>query len=175
MKLAVGIVDEYSVFVKALANVINSFKEFEVTLTASTGTELLEKLESENKIPVIVLISINPRQTEAAETVEKLTEKYPRIRTAALFMEDYGLPIARMIRAGCYSYLLKSIPPVKLRTALKRINKEGHYLEDIIASNHSLPFPSLIQPPPLSKNEEVLVKFLTTGVTWTEIKNIFKK
>lgn len=136
MKISVGMADDQQLFLKSLASLINSFDDFEVTLEALNGEELLQKLSISDPLPDILLIDVKMPILNGIKTAELVSQKYPLIKMAALSSQDDDISIIQMIRANCCSYLLKDIHPNDLERALQEIHQKGYYNADEYNRNH---------------------------------------
>ncbi|QNL52053.1 response regulator transcription factor [Olivibacter sp. SDN3] len=126
MKGTVGIVDDQQLFLKSVGMYVNSFPNFDVTLYAVDGQDLLAKLGSQ-PTPDILLIDVNMPQEEGYEVATKVRASYPNVKMVAFsMMEDAG-NVMRMIRAGCCAYLVKNMDPNELEVALTEILLKGFY------------------------------------------------
>ena len=172
MKITIGIADDHQLLVKSLSLLVNSFANFEVVMDALNGKELLNKLAAQELQPDIILIDVNMPVMDGAETVERIAEKYPLIKTVALSMNEDDLTIIRMIRAGCCAYLLKDIHPDELEKALNEIGNKGFY--NAGASN--IDFRKLVRVaagkkdlPELTKKEKKFLQLACSELTYKQI------
>lgn len=136
MKIAVGITDDHQLFLKSLSVLINTFSNFEVTLEALNGQELLNKLAVATVLPEIILIDVNMPVMGGIDTVSAINRKYPLIKMIALSMKDDDTTIINMIKAGCNAYLQKDIHPEDLEKALQQVYAKGIYNGDSLNINY---------------------------------------
>lgn len=127
MKYEIGIVDDHQLFSKSLTMLLESFKNFVVTVDVTGGTELQQRLGTIPNIPDIILLDVNMPDMGGVECALWLTEHYPSIKVAALTMNDTDTAVVAMIKAGCCSYLLKNTHPNELERALTEIAEKGYY------------------------------------------------
>src|SRR5688500_8175117 len=114
MKIKVGVTDDQQLFLKSLCTLINTFPSFEVVVDALNGEDLLQKLATLKELPDIILLDVNMPVMEGPEAAQRVAEKYPLIRTAALSVKDDDMTVISMIKGGCCAYLLKDIHPNEL-------------------------------------------------------------
>lgn len=133
MKVTVGLVDDHQLFLKSLRLMLESFKEYEVTVEALHGEDLKNKLKNSKKIPDLMLVDVNMPVMDGIATSKWLSEEYPAMKLIALSMNDTDTAIIEMIKAGCCAYLLKDTHPNELEKALQEVVTKGYYNAD--ASN----------------------------------------
>jgi DNA-binding NarL/FixJ family response regulator len=131
MKINVGLVDDHLLFSKSLELMVNSFKGFEVMLTARHGKELQEKFSSRSTLPDIMLIDVEMPVMNGLETARWLKQAHPAIRLVALSMNAQEQIIIDMIKAGCCSYLLKETEPEELERALREVYAKNYYNSEL--------------------------------------------
>lgn len=136
MKIKVGVTDDQQLFLKSLCTLINTFPSFEVVVDALNGEDLLQKLATLKELPDIILLDVNMPVMEGPEAAQRVAEKYPLIRTAALSVKDDDMTVISMIKGGCCAYLLKDIHPNELEKALLEIQEKGFYNGDVFNINY---------------------------------------
>ena len=133
MKIKVGLVDDHELFLRSVALMLSSFKNYNVVLEALNGVDLQEKIVKIKSLPEIILIDVNMPKMDGFETAAWLHSKYPDIKLVALSMNDSDKNIIGMLKAGCCAYLLKDTHPDELEKALSEVYSKGYYNGD--ASN----------------------------------------
>lgn len=129
-KISIGLVDDHQLFLKSLALMLESFKNFDIVIEASNGEDLIQKLEKKTEKPDIILLDVNMPVMNGIETAQQVSKLYPLIKLVALSMNDDDNAIIQMFKAGCTSYLLKDTHPIELEKALNEIGKTGYYNSD---------------------------------------------
>ena len=130
MKIPIGIIDDHLLVLKSIGLMLSGFENYTVTIEASNGNELQQKMRSTKTLPHIILIDVNMPLMGGAEVALWLHKNYPLIKLVVLSMNDTDKAIIGMIRAGCCAYLLKDIHPNELEKALDEINSKGYYNAD---------------------------------------------
>lgn len=134
MKIKVGVTDDQQLFLRSLCALINAFPDFQVSVDAMSGEDLIRKLSLEHQQePEILLLDVNMPAMDGLQTAKQISQHYPLIKMVALSMKDDDTTIIGMIKAGCCAYLLKDIHPNELEKALQEIHTRGFYNAD--ASN----------------------------------------
>lgn len=130
MKYEIGIVDDHQLFSKSLTVLLESFKNFVVTIDVTDGLGLQKSLQALSRPPDIILLDVNMPVMGGIECAQWLTDNYPTIKVAALTMNDTDAAVLAMIKSGCCSYLLKNTHPNELERALTAIAEQGYYNSD---------------------------------------------
>lgn len=167
---SVVIVDDHVLFAQALENLINTFDTFKVLYHAKNGKEFLEKIQSEENRPDLVLMDINMPQMNGIETMTKLSKEYPNIKALALSMDDEESTIINMLKAGAKGYLLKDIHPKTFHDAMVDVLEKGFYYSDqitnkVLHSMHSEKSTKIV----LKEREVEFLKLACTEKTYKEI------
>jgi DNA-binding NarL/FixJ family response regulator len=136
MKVLIGLADDQQLFLQSLSLLIDSFKTFQVVVSALDGKLLLPQLSRLPALPDIMLIDVNMPEMDGIATAKAITREYPSIKCVALSMKDDDITVISMLKAGCCSYLLKDIHPAELEKALEEINSKGYYNADTANLNY---------------------------------------
>lgn len=130
--IQVAIVDDHTLLRNALAKLIDSFENFSVHFEAANGEDL-KLILAKKGIPDIILLDVNMPGMNGFETAEWLYKNYPQIKVLALSMLSDESTIIRMLKLGAKGYVLKSIDPEELQTALNSVIKKNFYLSEYIS------------------------------------------
>lgn len=133
MKIKIGIVDDHTLILESLIMLINNLSNFEVTLHATDGKDLLQKLKRQQEYPDILLVDVLMPYMEGSEIVLIVKKAYPNIKLVALSVLNDSLNALRMIKAGCCAYLSKNINALELKLALTEIWSKGYYNAQLIS------------------------------------------
>ena len=136
MKITVGIADDQQLFLRSLSNLIRSFKDFEVSVEALNGEDLLKQLAALKTLPDILLIDVQMPVMDGPTAVAKIAASYPDVKTVALSMKEDDHSILSMLRAGCSAYLLKDVHPRELEKALIEVQETGYYNSDAFSLHY---------------------------------------
>ena len=170
MKITVGIADDQQLFLRSLSNLVSSFKDFEVTVEALNGEELLKQLAALKTLPDILLIDVQMPAMDGPTAVAKIAAGYPSVKTVALSMKEDDHSILSMLRAGCSAYLLKDLHPRELEKALIEVRETGYYNSD----SFSLHYRRLLRKQgedeiKLTDREKAFLKLACSDFTYKEI------
>ncbi len=170
-KYTVAIVDDHSLFASSLEKLINTFPNFRVLFHAKNGSELQGRLSNAEAVPDIILLDINMPVMDGFETAVWLKQKYPRVKSLALSMEDDDQIILKMLGRGVKGYLLKDIHPEILNTALEELMEKGYYYSEKVSETliHSLNQDVDLTTLDFKENELAFLKLACTEKTYKEI------
>jgi two-component system, NarL family, invasion response regulator UvrY len=176
IKKTVALADDHVLLRNGLANLINTFGEYEVLFEADNGKMLTEKLQN-NRIPDIVLLDINMPVMDGYETAMFLKTSYPEIKILALSMYDNELSIIRMLKNGARGYVLKDVEPSEMKFAMDSVIEKGYYYSDLVSNKliHQIKHrEEKIPNQSLNEREITFLKLVCTEKTYKEIaENMF--
>ena len=174
---SVVIVDDHVLIAQAIANLVNSFEDFNVMYICNNGEEFLNKLKESLQLPDIVLMDIAMPVLNGMQTTQIVNEIYPRINILALTVIEDENAIINMLKAGAKGYLLKDIEKSELEIALIEVMTQGYYHTKNVSN---ILIKSLIGDPNMSKvslkkNEIEFIKYVCSELTYKEIaKNMYR-
>lgn len=167
----VALIDDHSLIRNALAELINNFEGYQVTLQAANGAEFIELLYI-HPLPDIVFVDIQMPIMNGYDTAQILSAKFPDIKIMALSVEDDEESILKMLRCGSKGYLLKDTPINEFKLALDELYSKGYYHSDLVANS----LLNAIHPSKISftqvtfqAREEEFLKLACSELTYKEI------
>ncbi|REC45087.1 response regulator transcription factor [Chryseobacterium sp. 5_R23647] len=172
MKKTIVIVDDHLLIAKALEGIIDNFNDFKVIDVAENGKDMIDKFESGQTIPDIILLDISMPVMNGFETASWLKENYPNIKVMALSMQGDDNSVIKMIRNGAKGYLLKNTHPKDLEIALTKLSSDGFFYPDwaskIIFSNMS-DEKNNEKKKKISEREKEFLTYTVTELSYKEI------
>ncbi|MDY0931829.1 response regulator transcription factor [Chryseobacterium sp. CFBP8996] len=172
MKKTIVIVDDHLLIAKALEGIIDNFNDFKVIDVAENGKDMIDKFESGQTIPDIILLDISMPVMNGFETASWLKENHPNIKVMALSMQGDDNSVIKMIRNGAKGYLLKNTHPKDLETALTKLSSDGFFYPDwaskIIFSNMA-DEKSNEKKKKISEREKEFLTYTVTELSYKEI------
>ncbi|RYX90438.1 response regulator transcription factor, partial [bacterium] len=124
--IKIALADDHVIFRESLALTINGFGNCKVVLHASTGTELIQQVDSGN-IPDIVVLDLNMPEKNGYDAAAYLLEHHPSVNVLMLTMYDADIALIRLLQLGIKGFLRKDIHPVELKNAINSIMETGFY------------------------------------------------
>jgi len=174
----VGMVEDHIMVRDALANIINSFDGFIVTLLADNGKDFINKLNVGN-IPDILLVDLNMPEMDGRELTLWLSKNNPEIKILILTMFD-AESLIHMIKSGVCGFLKKDATYSELKLALNSVKEKNNYcshsftsrlfsLTKNLGAKNSL-WGNIL----LNENEISFLKLTTSEMTYKEIAQAMK-
>jgi len=131
-KYKIAIADDHILVRKALTRLINSFEGYTVFFEVDNGNEL-KKQVVQTGLPDIVLMDINMPNGNGYDTTSWLHRNYPIVKVLALSMLSDEAVIIKILKLGAKGYILKTMEPEELKTALDAVIKNDFYLPEVIS------------------------------------------
>ncbi|MAO07191.1 MAG: DNA-binding response regulator [Alteromonas sp.] len=171
--IKVLIVDDHKMVIEGMKLLLQNHPEIDVTDTALSGEEGIEKLETVN--PDVILLDINLPGLNGIETCKKMIELQPNVKIIAISMHKESSLIKLMLSNGAKGYVLKNAGQDEVIEAITQVYQGKTYLDDTVneiivntvtkASKKSQqsPFPSL------SRREKEILELILEEHTTQEI------
>ncbi len=171
MSITIGIADDHQLFLKSLSVLISSFPDYNVSVEALDGKDLLRKLESAKEKPDILLLDVNMPVMDGIEAAKAVAASHSGIKIVALSMKDDDTTIINMIKAGCCAYLLKDIHPDQLEKALFEVYHKGYYNADAANVNYRRLIKKAHEQETLqiTEREKAFLKLACSDLTYKQI------
>ncbi len=171
--------DDHILLRDALADLIDSFKEFTVLAKAADGSEVIQEIKNGFN-PDIVLMDLNMPNMDGYETAKWLAEHLPKIKIVVLTMFDSEIALIRLLQTGVKGFLKKDIHPSELRDALLTVAAGDYYYSYHAAVNLASVFrkksttPFALEKALLNEKEIEFLKLVCTDMTYKEIALLMK-
>ncbi|MEP7197207.1 MAG: response regulator transcription factor [Saprospiraceae bacterium] len=179
--IKIAIVDDHDIFRASFIRLLSDYNDLEVVLEAGSGTELLQKLETQ--IVDVIIMDLNMPRPNGIETCKLIREKDKNVRILILTMYDEPSFVIKSFEAKVNGYLVKTAKPKEVHVAITKVLQEGVYanefvkealLRDMMQKNNSNP---LTQDHVVEFDEKELqiLRLISQGKTSNQIsKEIFK-
>ena len=129
-KVNIAVVDDHKLFRSGLINLIHSLNsDYQVSLQANNGEELLELLDHTD-LPDIVLLDSNMPILDGYATASILQKEYKELKVLIITMNTDEQSMIRMLKLGVRGYIGKDVEPEELNQALHHILEKGYYYTD---------------------------------------------
>lgn len=169
-----ALVDDHQITRKGIKTMIEINPEIKVTLEASNGKDLLDKL-THTRTPDVVIMDINMPVMNGFDTIKVLRTKYPNLKVIifTLIMEEDT--IINMITNGACAYITKNADPSKLSDAVITVQSKEFYLCDEVKKEYfrkygeKKPKPGFSGKLYLTPKEIQLMNLASTNLTYKEI------
>lgn len=123
----IAIAEDQLLFRKGIITLLNSFKDVNVCLEATTGQELLDGIAG-TKVPVhIALLDINMPVMNGIETLAEMRKRFPDVKNVILTVHEEDKYIHKLINEGANAYLAKNTEPHEVEKAIHAVIQNDYY------------------------------------------------
>ena len=119
-RIKILIADEHPAFREGLRQAFNATADMEVVATAEDGEDAVK--QAVEKIPDIVVLSVNLPKMDGIATTKKLKEGNPDIGIILVSSYSHGSYIVPALRAGALGYLSKTSPLDELISCVRSVH-----------------------------------------------------
>jgi DNA-binding NarL/FixJ family response regulator len=130
----IAIVDDSDQLKDIFKKNFNTYTQIQICFMAENGADALQKLNEQSTLPDVILMDIDMPIMNGIETVKKISELYPSLKTLMLTVFDDDDKIFQSIQAGAKGYLLKDESFEKIIEAINNIYSGYAAMSPIVAS-----------------------------------------
>jgi NarL family two-component system response regulator LiaR len=130
--VTIALTDDHRVVAHSLKAYLESFSDLKVVGIASTGEELLERLD-EWAPQIVVQDLLMPGGIDGVETTRRLVARRPDVRVIALTASVDEARMMGVLRAGASGYLRKDADPETLLAAVRAVARGKTYIDPSVA------------------------------------------
>lgn len=163
--ISIVLADDHQVVTHSLKAYLESFSDLKVIGIASTGEELLARLD-EWRPRVILQDLLMPGGIDGIETTRRVLQRHPEIAVVAL---TASMDEARMIgalRAGALGYVRKDAAPETLLAAVRSVARGRTYIDPSIDRTARL---TSTDPETLTTRETEVLRHVALGLSNRDI------
>lgn len=162
--IKVLIADNHPIVRMGVTNVLEAATGFEVVDTASTTSELFEKLEKVT--PDVIMLEMDIPEINGIATLRKLKKENPDVKVLMYSGQSEDVYALSTIRAGAFGYLSKASDIDYIITAVRKVSEGNMFITNELAQR--LAFDEGTQKPrrffrKLSTREVEVLKLLASG------------
>lgn len=173
-KKTIAIVDDHILIAQAIKGIIANFEDFETICECENGQELIDKINTYNVLPDIVLLDISMPVMDGFQTADWLQKNHPEVLVMVLSMQNDEQSVIKMVKNGAKSYLLKNSHPRELESALLKLVENGFYYPEwaskiIFSSINKTSNEALSK---LTEREKEFLKYTITEKSYKEIAEL---
>jgi DNA-binding NarL/FixJ family response regulator len=130
--ISIAIVDDHRVVARSLQAYLESFAELKVVGIATTGEEMLERLDSW-KPQVVLQDLLLPGGADGIATTRRILERAPGVRVIALTASVDDARMMGVLRAGAAGYVRKGAEPETLLAAVRAVARGTTYIDPSVS------------------------------------------
>lgn len=171
-KIKVVITDDHAMIREGLKKVLELEDDIEVIGQSGSGQEVIDFcVQHEEEIDVL-LLDINMPKLNGIQTLEKLQDKVPSLKTIILTIHDEVEYLRRAMDFGAKGYVLKDSESDALASAIRSVYNGAIYIQPTMAIhllNELNPKTATSKNSFLTKREIQVLKLITSGMLNKEI------
>jgi NarL family two-component system response regulator LiaR len=126
--MRVVLVDDHRVVVRSLKAFLESFEGLRVVGTASSGEELLERLD-DWRPEIVVQDLLLPGGIDGVETTRRVLQRVPGVKVIVLTASTDEARMMGALRAGAVGYVRKDAEPERLLEAVRAVARGKSYFD----------------------------------------------
>src|SRR5262249_50281310 len=119
-RIRVLCVDDHAITREGISVLVNSQADMSIVAQASNGREAIECFRKHR--PDVTLMDLRLSDMSGIDTVAAIRKEFPEARIIVLTSFGVDFEIQRALRAGVRSYLLKSMPPSEMLSAIRQVH-----------------------------------------------------
>lgn len=171
----IAITDDDALIVSLLEGYLQNSEGIHVLFTAGNGAELLQKLDTNDVKPDILLLDLKMEGMDGVEITQHLKIHYPEIKVIVVSSHYQRSFMGFMLKTGVSAFLPKGISPQELVKVIQAVSTQGFYFKDDQLESireqisSKSPKPVLQDEDTLSEREQDVLKLICQQKTAKEI------
>jgi DNA-binding NarL/FixJ family response regulator len=158
--LRIVIVDDHPLFLRATRQVVEEADGMDVVGEARSGTEALSVIARAK--PDVVLMDIRMPGMDGLTCLERIRARHPEVKVIVFSATTDTAQIDAALRRGAAAYIVKSVDPLDLPTAIRQAQERTVY-------QAGEPGPPEAPAADLTKRELVILRAVARGLSNQEI------
>ena len=163
--ISIVLADDHQVVTHSLKAYLESFSDLRVIGIASTGEELLARLD-EWRPQVILQDLLMPGGIDGIETTRRVRQRHPEIAVVALTASIDEARMIGVLRAGALGYVRKDATPETLLAAVRAVARGRTYIDPSIDRTGRVTSPDADD---LTARETEVLRHVALGLSNREI------
>jgi len=163
--ISIVLADDHQVVTHSLKAYLESFSDLKVIGIASTGEELLSRLD-EWRPRVILQDLLMPGGIDGIETTRRVLQRHPEIAVVALTASMEEARMIGALRAGALGYVRKDAAPETLLAAVRSVARGRTYIDPSIDRTARL---TSTDPETLTTRETEVLRHVALGLSNRDI------
>jgi DNA-binding NarL/FixJ family response regulator len=132
--IKIAIADDEILFRKGMALILNSHEGLDVCLEAENGLDLLNQLESAERLPDVLLLDLKMPEMNGVEAAKKIRVDYPELKIIVLSTHFSRAFVINMVELSAVGYLPKNSQPQEVVDTIRAVQTKGfHYNDEVLS------------------------------------------
>jgi DNA-binding NarL/FixJ family response regulator len=131
-KIHIGIVDDHLVLRQGMKMLLKEYAHLNVIVDAGNGKELLDALRT--SMPDVILLDIEMPVMNGKEALDKVLEKYPKLKVIIMSTHFNDGYIIEFIKNGACGFISKSSDIEKIVDAIQSVHELGYYYDHKVSA-----------------------------------------
>lgn len=132
-EITIALVDDHRVVARSLKSYLESFPDLKVVGVASSGEELLKRLD-EWRPQIVLQDLLMSGGMDGVETTRRIVERAPSVRVIALTASIDEARMIGVLRAGAAGYVRKDAEPETLLTAVRAVARGKSFIDPSVGA-----------------------------------------
>ena len=124
-KLRVLLADDHPLVMAGIRGALGAEKDMEIAAEATSGAQVLPLVAHTS--PDVALIDLRLPEVDGLTCLERIRERYPKVKVVILSVVDDPNQIARALERGACAYVVKSIDPSDLGAVIRQAISGSFY------------------------------------------------
>jgi DNA-binding NarL/FixJ family response regulator len=131
-KIKIAIVDDELLFIAGMKAILEREENFEVSYTASNGSELIESSQKVDFEIDIILLDLSMPKTDGIDTLRYLSKQKISQKIIILTSHYNDSIIIKLLDEGASGFLAKNESPSEVVQTINMVHSKGFYINDYI-------------------------------------------
>jgi len=137
--MKVLLADDHRLTLQGIRRTLEEVEDIEVVGEAWNGSQVLPLIERTN--PDLVLLDLRMPQLDGLACLDRIRKRYPKLKVVAMSMLNDAEHIDAAFRRGACGYIVKSINPSDLPSAIRQaVEGSFYYVSDLPSREDVLSF-----------------------------------
>ena len=164
MAIRVIIADDHRLMLEALVRAVSAAEDFEVLETTNSGAHVLPLVERHG--PDLVLMDVHMPGMGGLAALDLIRERHPHVKVVLISAGDDRTQIESALRRGAAGYLVKTINPADVPSALRQAVEGTSF--SVVSSGESVE-QQVSRLTGLTEREMTILKALARGLSNKQI------
>jgi DNA-binding NarL/FixJ family response regulator len=158
--MKVLLADDHRIILEGIRRVLDAVEDIEVVGEASSGVQVLPLIGRTN--PDLVLLDIRMPELDGLACLDRIGKRHPDVKVVVMSMHDDPEHIEAAFRRGACGYIVKSINPDDLPSALRQaVEGSFYYVSGLVSRQEE----TGLKEVGLTEREILILKAVARGLS----------